>query len=325
MAARSSHFINTSRYTWLSALTFESLSSPTSPAIKPLASLRDSFLKTGVATLPHFLTPSALSSAVSSCQVPGTTLTRPCFVQDGLTHNAYLLPHEPLLPPDHPRNRQLSTKVASIAADELPVGGVIPTLYEDERLVVLISAVVFGVEAAASDYSPASSSSSSSSSPSRVYPSVDPLGRCSINVFKKGWKHSYHFDESEFSTTLNLQQPPPGFGGVFEMTPRIRSSSSEMVYDIVSDVLDHESNPERVSRTSVSRLAFQPGTLSVFAGRYSLHRVTDVSSSDRDRLVAVLTYGRKPGFRNSEEVQKMFWGRSTPMTSSSSSPHPTSY
>ena len=52
-----------------------------------------------------------------------------------------------------------------------------------------------------------------------------------------------------------------------------------------------------------------PGTLSIFAGNECLHRVTECKG-ERNRLVAVLCYGTRPGMKNSKEVQKMFWGRS---------------
>ena len=55
---------------------------------------------------------------------------------------------------------------------------------------------------------------------------------------------------------------------------------------------------------------FDPGTLQVFAGRYSLHRVRAISAdSTNDRLVAVLCFASQPGLVNSPSVQKMFWGR----------------
>ena len=60
----------------------------------------------------------------------------------------------------------------------------------------------------------------------------------------------------------------------------------------------------------VNRLKFEPGTLSIFQGNECLHKVTECKG-DRNRLVAVLCYGTRPGMKNSKEVQKMFWGRSS--------------
>ena len=58
----------------------------------------------------------------------------------------------------------------------------------------------------------------------------------------------------------------------------------------------------------VIRAPFEPGTLFLFAGRYSLHRVTSLGGK-RLRLVAVLCYESEPGITNSDEVRKLFWGR----------------
>ena len=57
-------------------------------------------------------------------------------------------------------------------------------------------------------------------------------------------------------------------------------------------------------------LEFEPGTLSIFQGNQCLHRVTKCSGPI-DRLVAVLCFHTRQGVRNSANVQKMFWGRSS--------------
>ena len=88
-------------------------------------------------------------------------------------------------------------------------------------------------------------------------------------------------------------------GGHFEYVPGVRSDASEG-YDEAARILDGEIEP--------LRMPFEPGTLSIFAGHYTLHRVTRVRGR-RHRLVAVLCYGRKPGFTNSDEVRRLFWGR----------------
>ena len=56
-------------------------------------------------------------------------------------------------------------------------------------------------------------------------------------------------------------------------------------------------------------LTFEEGTLSIFSGRRSLHRVTDCYG-ELDRLVAVFTFSPEKNYKNSVEVRKLFWGRS---------------
>ena len=74
--------------------------------------------------------------------------------------------------------------------------------------------------------------------------------------------------------------------------------------------LEHGDN-RTVQPPVLHTLEFEPGTLSIFAGSKSLHRVTKVEGN-QSRLVAVLTFASQPGFRNTPKVQKLFWGRSVP-------------
>ena len=89
-------------------------------------------------------------------------------------------------------------------------------------------------------------------------------------------------------------------GGHFEYMPHLRRPDGGE-YDTIDRVLDGD---ER----DVQRLPFSAGTLSIFAGRLSMHRVTEVLGR-RLRLVAVLAFNGKPGITNSDEVRKLFWGR----------------
>ena len=234
--------------------------------------LRKSFLETGVATVPDFLSTQGLNASVKGCQ-KADKATKDCYVTDD-DHNAYLLPASPDYHSSHIRNKMMRTKVASIAGDELPPGGALLSVYENVALRRLVQNVVFGDEK------------------TPIHLSSDPLGRCSVNVFKEGWKHSYHFDESEFSTTLMLQKPLAG--GTFEYTPRLRKSQDEYAFDVVGDVIENEDTDyaNLKAGSSVKALQFEPGTLSIFAGRYSLHRVSNVEGP-KDRLVAVFTFARE--------------------------------
>jgi hypothetical protein len=131
----------------------------------------------------------------------------------------------------------------------------------------------------------------------QFYRFADPLGACSINVFVDGGKHGWHFDESEFTVTLMLQAPESG--GAFEYVPQIRGAANEK--EIVSRVLDGD-------RSQVVELPFSAGTLLIFGGQQTIHRVTQVSGK-RPRLVPVLCYSEQQNQKNSEAVRKLFLGR----------------
>ncbi len=55
-------------------------------------------------------------------------------------------------------------------------------------------------------------------------------------------------------------------------------------------------------------LPMTPGTLLVFAGRYSMHRVSPIAGST-PRLVALLGYDTAPGTMSSELLKAVRYGR----------------
>ena len=61
-------------------------------------------------------------------------------------------------------------------------------------------------------------------------------------------------------------------------------------------------------RSQVATLPMHPGTLMLFQGRYSMHRVTPVSG-EVPRLVLLLAYDTKPGTVSSERLQLSRYGR----------------
>jgi len=58
----------------------------------------------------------------------------------------------------------------------------------------------------------------------------------------------------------------------------------------------------------VTRLEMTPGTLLIFEGRYSLHRVSPISG-DTLRHVGLLAYDTKPGTVSSELLRAIRYGR----------------
>ena len=51
----------------------------------------------------------------------------------------------------------------------------------------------------------------------------------SVNIFRAGWEHAFHFDQSAFSTTLMLQRPDGG-GGDFYHTSIVRDQRNIVVW-----------------------------------------------------------------------------------------------
>ena len=131
-----------------------------------------------------------------------------------------------------------------------------------------------------------------------VYPYADPLGALNLAVMGDGEELQWHFDQTDFVVSLALQDADDG--GDFEVAPQIRTADDER-YDDVARVLGGD-------RDAVVTLPMQPGTLLVFAGRYSLHRVSPISGAT-PRLVALLGYDTKPGTMSSDLLKEVRYGR----------------
>lgn len=235
------------------------------------ADCRRAFADNGICLLPDFVTPAARDLLA---QESAALVERAFFCRN--SHNAYLEPDDAAFPADHPRRRKLETHVGSIAYDLFPEDTLLRRLYGWDPLKDFIGAVL---------------------DKSVLYRFADPLGACSVNVFRDGGQHAWHFDESEFTVTLMLQAPEAG--GNFEYVAGLRGAANEEAR--VAEILEG-------GRADVAEMPFTPGTLLIFGGRNTLHRVTQVSG-DRPRLVPVLCYSAQPDLMNSEEVRQLFWGR----------------
>ncbi|MEX0810002.1 MAG: hypothetical protein WD044_14850 [Dongiaceae bacterium] len=226
----------------------------------------------GVATVPGLVRQEAVRRMAAETEA---VIDRTYYCDS--QHNAYLKAPDLDLPRTHPRNRDLATQVGSVAWDLIEPQATLRRLYLWDPLVAFVGAVL--------DRNP-------------FFRFADPLGACSVNVFRPGMGHAWHFDEAKFSTTLMLQKAEKG--GDFEYVPFLRPERGED-FDAVGRILDGD-------ETDVVRLPFEPGTLSIFHGSRSLHRVTRCGGK-RDRLVAVLCFASEAGAVNSEAVRKLFWGR----------------
>ena len=236
-----------------------------------LDACREEFVSGGLCILSGFILPEALAALADEAN---NVLDDAYFCDS--THNVYLTESDPDLPPEDVTQRQEATFVGSVAYDRLPADGLLKKLYLWDPLMNFIGSIL---------------------GKQPFFRFADPLGACSINVFVDGGQHGWHFDESEFTITLMLQQP--SHGGLFEYVPGIRGLDNEK--KTVGGVLEGK-------REGVMQLPFTPGTLLIFGGRQTIHRVTRVSGTT-PRLVPVLCYAEKPDLVNSEHVRKLFWGR----------------
>jgi predicted 2-oxoglutarate/Fe(II)-dependent dioxygenase YbiX len=246
-----------------------------SPAARDLIrAVRASLDLDGSCTLQEFVAPSVLhemadeAKRIAHLAYPGPTEVSPYFFH-------YQLGEGQTLPDDHPLKRKGKRNLAQVAADLIPAEHLLSRLYRSPLMTSFLAAVL----------------------EQPVYRNQDPYQSLNISVMNPGGCQQWHFDSGNMVTTLLLQEPEDG--GVFEYAPAIRSDDDEH-FDQVQDVLDGCSD-------RVKRLELKAGTLSLFRGHYSLHRVTKVTGT-RQRLQAILGYTTQPDLYGSKESSILHYG-----------------
>jgi hypothetical protein len=196
---------------------------------------------------------------------------------NALVGNAYLDDPDANLPADHTRRLTEKTSLGAIAYDQIPESHLIRQIYEWDVLKDFLGDIL-GLE--------------------KIYRYADPMGGLNIAVMKDGDYLRWHFDQTDFVTSLSIRNADEG--GAFEFAPMIRTPDQEN-YGVVKATIQG-------SRERVRHLENRPGTLVLFKGRYSLHRVTPIQGKT-SRLMGLFGYDSKPGTQSSEYLRKIRYGR----------------
>ena len=228
--------------------------------------------QSGACSLPGFVKLEAVKVMVTEIE----PLRTQAF-HNTQQHNVYFKADNLTLPEDHPARRKIRTSQKTIAYDLLPKTAGIRQIYTWAPVREFIAAVL-GKE--------------------QLYLQADPLAALNIMIAEAGDELGWHYDRADFVTTLLLQCPKAG--GAFEFVPHLRSPDDEN-YAGLAQLLEG-THPRIVSR------AGQPGTLTLFVGHYSPHRVAPVQGQT-PRIIAVLSYESEPGVVFSEAARTRFYGR----------------
>jgi len=226
----------------------------------------------GMFNLEGFLRPGVAQKAVGEIQ---PVMAARSHVHKRM-HNIYFKPDIAGLAPDHPALRKVETISHTVCADQIP-GSTVLAIYEYEPLLRFLAAAM---------------------GKSRLHVMQDPLARTNVMAYRAGEALNWHFDRSEFTTTLLLQAPE--HGGDFEYRTNLRSDENPN-YDGVAKLLEGRDPEAKILR-------LKPGTLNVFRGKNTAHRVTTIQG-ERERMIAVFSYYEKPGVMFSAEERVGFYGR----------------
>ena len=165
-----------------------------------------------------------------------------------------------------------------VAYDQFPNDSVIRALYEWEPLMEFVARIL---------------------GEKQLYRYADPFGALNLAVMRDGHELGWHFDQTDFVVSIALQ--PSLEGGHFENVPRIRSMGNDNA-ETVAAIRNGERND------LVRNEPMTPGTLMVFNGRWSYHRVSKVHGAVA-RHVALLAYDTKPGTDSNTELKLGRYGR----------------
>ena len=193
------------------------------------------------------------------------------------SHNIYFA-DVPGLADDHPALARFQTSNRTLCADQI-TGSPLLRLYEWPAFAIFLAATMDMPE---------------------LFVMNDPLAKVNAMAYRAGQALNWHFDRSEFTTTLLLQAPESG--GEFEYRTDLRSDDNPN-YDAVARLVQGK-DPD------TQQIALTPGTLNVFRGKNTPHRVTPVAG-DKDRVIAVFCYYQNPGVQFSPEERVGFYGRAS--------------
>ena len=226
----------------------------------------------GMVTLDDFMSPQAVAETLR--------FARPAFetasFEHRREHNIYFKPAIDGIAPDHPALATLQTTNRTLCADQLAATPLM-ALYEDPAFISFL-ADLMGKPA--------------------LYTMDDPLARVNAMTYRAGEALNWHFDRSEFTTTILLEAPEAG--GDFEYRPALRTAEDPN-YDGVARLLEGQDR-------QVQSVTLKSGALNVFKGRNTAHRVTPPVGA-KPRTIAVLSYYETPGVVFSAEERLGFYGR----------------
>ena len=226
-----------------------------------------------VCVVEGFLAPAALATLAAEAEA-----LAPLAHHRQARRNCYIgVEDDESLPADHPRRHFMATTLGVVADDLIPPDSGLRALYGWPAFQGFLAAIM-GYPA--------------------LYPNEDRFQALNVIVYEPGEQSDWHFDpDNDFTVTLLLQEAEEG--GAFSIVPDMRSAADEN-YQGVGCVLDGDAS-------RVVHVARPPGSLVVFRGHDSLHRVAPVAGARR-RLVAVMCYEDRPGVVGDPAVNAAIYG-----------------
>jgi hypothetical protein len=236
-----------------------------------LAECRTGLTAIGAANLPGFLAPAAAARLAQEA-----IRLEPLAYRKNKTRNAYFTPDDPALPEDDPRRRFFPIALAQAAGDVIPPESGIARLYASDALTELVRRAL---------------------DLPRLYRRADIFQNLNLIFLADGGVQPWHYDQNQFSVTLLLQAAEQG--GDFEFVPNLRAPDDERFAEV--------GRLFRGEHPGIIRPPRAAGTLTLFRGEHSMHRVTTVRGGT-PRITAIFAYDEEPGLWTPEEENVTIYG-----------------
>jgi hypothetical protein len=236
---------------------------------------REQLIATGAAELCGFLSPGGVDALVADAE----RLAGRAHRSSGIG-TPYLEIPDASFSEEHPRQTWGDYSLGAVALDLMPHTSPLRRLYEWSLVTAFIAAIL---------------------NRGPIYPYADPFGALNLAVMADGDQLQWHFDQTDFVVSLAIQSAATG--GEFEVVPRLRSGTDERYHEVGSVLAG--------DRSKVIALPMTPGTLLVFEGRYSLHRVAPIVGGT-PRHVGLLAFDTKRGTMGSDLLRQVRYGRTEP-------------
>jgi predicted 2-oxoglutarate/Fe(II)-dependent dioxygenase YbiX len=247
---------------------------------------REELAHDGVCVLDGFVRPNAIARIL-----PRLDVIQQSAFHAVKHHNVYLKSDDPQFDDDHPRNAKQTTTSATLGYDHVRTVLELDELYRSSETRSFVAAAL-GHDV--------------------LYPYEDALAPISVLYYPPGSELGWHFDNSIFTVTIMLREAVGGAS--FEYAPFLLDGD-DMAFDRVAEIVAG-------GRVGVRSLVQSAGTLVLFRGSRTLHRVTKVTGSVT-RLLSTLSYSPEPGTRLSAVNQSTFYGRAIDGVHESAVPAPT--
>ena len=238
---------------------------------------RAQFVDSVICELPGFVRPDAIDTVVADVE--------------SITHHAYLSarwrsaygfygPRHGKVPEalaeDDPHARPHWRQVYYLAYDEFSAESVLHRLYQTDELTIFAAAVLD---------EPA------------IFRVDDRLMAAPVSIHTEGCELGWHCDTQEFSITIMFR--PSTAGGIFQYLPLV--GPDEANYEHVPAVFDGD-------MTHVRSVPLQPGSLVLFRGANTLHRVTPTKGKT-GRILSIFHLERTPGRIFQDQFKLDVFGR----------------